>query len=87
MSNKIMTSINDVLGDKVVKSLPPAQTEEKEKQEKHLAYKFTEKGNRTMVIGHRGGGFGPENSLMSFEGAIKNGVEGIEFDVSNLPVN
>ena len=79
-----MTSISYVLGDQVVKSLPPAHSEEKLSKEKHLVYKFTENGNRTMVIGHRGGGFGPENSLMSFEGAIKNGIEGIEFDVSNF---
>jgi len=34
-----------------------------------------------MVIGHRGGSFGPENSLKCFEGAIANNLEGIEFDV------
>ena len=38
--------------------------------------------NRTMVIGHRGGSFGPENSLKTFRGAVENGLEGIEFDVS-----
>ena len=34
-----------------------------------------------MVIGHRGG-FKPDNSLKSFNEAIKNRLEGIEFDVS-----
>ena len=34
-----------------------------------------------MVIGHRGGFFGPENSLKSFQGAVDNHLEGIEFDV------
>jgi len=41
-----------------------------------------EGGRRTTVIGHRGGGFGPENTIKCFKGAIANGVEGIEFDVS-----
>ena len=46
---------------------------------------FIEKvGPRTMVIGHRGGFFGPENSMKSFKGAIANGLDGIEFDVSCL---
>lgn len=35
-----------------------------------------------MVVGHRGGFFGPENSLKAFQGAIDNKLEGIEFDVS-----
>ena len=34
-----------------------------------------------MVIGHRGGFFGPENSMKGFQGAIVNNLEGIEFDV------
>ena len=38
-----------------------------------------------MVIGHRGGYFGPENSMKSFRGAIANNLEGIEFDVSTTP--
>ena len=33
-------------------------------------------------MAHRGGSFGPENSLKTFRGAIENKVEGIEFDVS-----
>ena len=43
-----------------------------------------------MVIGHRGGSFGPENSLKCFSGAIENKLEGIEFDVwlskDNIPM-
>ena len=34
-----------------------------------------------MIIGHRGGYFGPENSMKSFRGAVQNNLEGIEFDV------
>ena len=34
-----------------------------------------------MVIGHRGGFFGPENSMKTFRAAIENKLEGIEFDV------
>ena len=35
-------------------------------------------------MGHRGGFFGPENSMSGFKGAIDNKLEGIEFDVSKL---
>ena len=38
---------------------------------------------RTIVMAHRGGNFGPENSLKNFRLAIEHGVEGIEFDVSD----
>ena len=34
-----------------------------------------------MVVGHRGGFFGPENSMKCFQGAVDNNLEGIEFDV------
>lgn len=33
------------------------------------------------MIGHRGGYFGPENSMKAFKGAVENRIEGIEFDV------
>jgi len=43
-----------------------------------------------MVIGHRGGFFGPENSMKGFRGAVENNLEGIEFDVwlskDNVPM-
>lgn len=48
----------------------------------HLISKFAMSGKRTMVIGHRGGFFGPENSISGFQGAIDNKIDGIEFDVS-----
>ena len=51
-------------------------------QQSHVISKFARGGKRTMVIGHRGGFFGPENSMKSFQGAIANNLEGIEFDVS-----
>ena len=38
---------------------------------------------RTIVIAHRGGNFGPENSMKNFRKAILNKVEGVEFDVSS----
>ena len=48
----------------------------------HLIYDFSRlSGKRTMVVGHRGGHFGPENSLKTFQGAVNNDLEGIEFDV------
>ena len=34
-----------------------------------------------MIIAHRGGDFGPENSMKAFRGAVENKMEGIEFDV------
>jgi len=40
---------------------------------------FTE--YQTLVIGHRGGFFGPENSMKGFRGAVEHKLEGIEFDV------
>lgn len=43
-----------------------------------------------MVVGHRGGFFGPENSMKGFRGAVENKLEGIEFDVwlskDNVPI-
>jgi len=50
----------------------------------HLIQRFALSGKRTMVIGHRGGFFGPENSIKGFKGAIANNIEGIEFDVSKF---
>ena len=42
----------------------------------HLAYRFVqETGKRTMVVGHRGGFLGPENSLKGFQAAIDAGLE------------
>ena len=35
-----------------------------------------------MIIGHRGGYFGPENSMKCFRKAFEANLEGIEFDVS-----
>ena len=38
-------------------------------QEEHLVYQFTKAGKggrRAMVIGHRGGPFGPENTIKTF---------------------
>ena len=42
----------------------------------------SDKARRTIVMAHRGGNFGPDNSLKNFRGAIENKVEGVEFDVS-----
>ena len=43
-----------------------------------------------MVVGHRGGYAGPENSMKSFKGALANQLEAIEFDVwvskDNVPM-
>ena len=36
---------------------------------------------RTIIIAHRGGDYGPENSMINFRGAVKDQIEGIEFDV------
>ena len=58
---------------------------------RHLATKFFETSGKTsMVVGHRGGFFGPENSLKGFRGAIQNKLEAIEFDIwlskDNVPM-
>ena len=52
--------------------------------ENHLFTKLKQKigQDNTLIIGHRGGFFGPENSMKGFRGAIQNNIEGIEFDVS-----
>ena len=34
-------------------------------------------------MAHRGGNFGPDNSMKNFRGAIEHNLEGIEFDVSS----
>ena len=39
---------------------------------------------KTIVMAHRGGNFGPSNSLKNYKGAIDAKVEGIEFDVSDF---
>ena len=36
-----------------------------------------------MIMAHRGGNFGPNNSMKNFKGAIEHKVDGIEFDVSD----
>ena len=36
---------------------------------------------KTLIFGHRGGYFGPENSMSGFTCAVENKLEGIEFDV------
>ena len=67
-------------------STPPADSplpRAKSNLNQHLAYRFAqETGKRTMVVGHRGGFLGPENSLKGFQAAIDAGLEAIEFDVS-----
>ena len=35
----------------------------------------------TLILGHRGGFFGPENSIPGFQGAIDHKLDGVEFDV------
>lgn len=47
---------------------------------KHLIYSDAYRG-KTMVIGHRGGKFGPDNSMETIKAAVENQLEGIEFDV------
>ena len=37
--------------------------------------------NTIMVVGHRGCGVMPENTIEGFREAIKRGVDGIEWDV------
>ena len=37
---------------------------------------------KTIIMAHRGGSFGPDNSLKNFRGSIKHQIEGVEFDVS-----
>ena len=66
-------------------------TTPKKANDVHLVHRLAEeKGVRTLVIGHRGGFFGPENSLKGFQGAVANNLEGIEFDVwlskDNVPM-
>ena len=53
--------------------------------ESHLFTRLKQRVNgSTVIIGHRGGFFGPENSMKGFRGAIENKLEGIEFDVSRI---
>ena len=46
--------------------------------------KTVEQKRRTIVLGHRGGNFGPDNSMKNFRGSVKHKLEGIEFDVSQF---
>ena len=50
----------------------------------HLMHRWQRESEvRTMVIAHRGGYWGPENSWKSMKKAIELDSEGLEFDVSN----
>lgn len=51
-------------------------------QDNHLFMKLKQSvGGGPLIFGHRGGFFGPENSIKGFQGAIDNKLEGIEFDI------
>ena len=45
---------------------------------------------KTTIIAHRGGNFGPDNSMTNFKSAVELKLEGIEFDVwlskDNVPM-
>lgn len=36
---------------------------------------------KTKIMAHRGGPWGPENSISAFKGCIEHQVDGVEFDV------
>jgi len=36
---------------------------------------------KTVVMAHRGGSWGPDNSMQNFETSVKHGIEGVETDV------
>ena len=60
----------------------PAQAGPPNQEETHLLRKFyLANPGKSLIIGHRGGFFGPENSLKCFNLAIENKLEGVEFDV------
>ena len=61
--------------------LPPKK-EEKSAVKKVSSSERDTSNRKTIVIAHRGGNFGPSNSLKNYKGAIDAKVEGIEFDVS-----
>ena len=48
------------------------------------------KARKTIVMAHRGGNFGPDNSMTNFRAAVQNKFEGIEFDIwlskDNVPM-
>ena len=57
-----------------------------------LKYEITEDepDRKTVIMGHRGGNFGPDNSMSNFRAAIEHKLEGIEFDIwlskDNVPM-
>ena len=47
----------------------------------HVVFDKRKDGKKTLIMAHKGGNFGPGNTLLNFKGAMEAGVEGIEFDI------
>ena len=59
----------------------PKKVEQKSSPKKMVEERDTS-NRKTIIIAHKGGNFGPSNSLKNYKGAIDAKCEGIEFDVS-----
>ena len=71
-----------VIKPRIAKKTRPNLTVPKLERERVVLEKPTDKKRKTIVMGHRGGNFGPDNSMKNFRGSVENKLEGIEFDVS-----
>ena len=86
-ANKIQSASSE----KVIAHVTKPRIAKKTKQTSKTAPKLerarindvpAERQRKTIVMGHRGGNFGPDNSMKNFRGSVENKLEGIEFDVS-----
>ena len=67
---------------RIAKKTRPSKTAPKLERERIVPEVPINQQRKTIVLGHRGGNFGPDNSMKNFRGSVENKLEGIEFDVS-----
>lgn len=67
--------------DSTINTLDTEMSEVFDSPTPYAAFKQQFSEYTTLILGHRGGYFGPENSMKGFKGALDNNLEGIEFDV------
>ena len=85
LRNKTMLENNNTC-EAPVTIVPQTSNESKHLIERYLEKRAAGNAPSSLVIGHRGGYLdGPENSMRCFRAAVGAKLEGIEFDVSDLP--
>ena len=78
-----MKQIAHVTKPRISKKIKKASKSDSETKSSENEQSASEEMRRTIIMGHRGGNFGPDNSMKNFRGSVENKLEGIEFDVSH----